>query len=266
MNTSFDEYEKYYFMTDYVDKMAEYVVRDNTDSSMTPIQKALHLRKWIINRVNYDHDHTNDHKNHVDASVFLNKGADGTYLTVCDGFARCYDILMQKAGFESYYIYDSKHDREDEAGHAWNLIKLNNKWYHVDITWDDSDYNQPDRFSKRFDNFLCCDTQFNTDNHATYDWRALCYPNINKDKGMAYMDNRKLGDLNGDGSFTSADVTKLRSYIGTSNNSYIAIGDLDFDGRITSTDADLLQQFVNDGWKYYPNVRVWRFAVYENQT
>ena len=262
IENSFEQFGNTPFMVDYVDKMADYVVRNYTRSSMTDIEKILHLRKWIINRVDYDFETIDSKKNHVDGSVFLHKKEDGKYYTVCDGYARCFELLLTKAGIECKSVIDPKQEVEN-GGHAWNIVKLNGKWYHADVTWDDGNYQNPSLLN-RYDNFLAPDAQFDNDGHGTFNWQVFGNAAIRKSDRLAYMDNRKMGDLYDDGVFNSADVSKLRSYIGTSNNSYIAIGDLDFDGKITSTDADLLQQYIDNDWKYYPNVRVWRLYYYEN--
>ena len=254
MESRFEQYANFYFMRYYVDKMAGYVVKTTTNSSMTTLQKAMRLRNWIIDRVDYDHDSKNDKKNHVDASVFLHQ-KNGKYYTVCDGYARCYEILMNKAGIECYYLVDFKFGQEDEEGHAWNLFKLNGHYYHVDVTWDDGATGD-----SRFDNFLCPDAQFDNDGHSTYDWKALGKPSICKGKGYADMDNRKLGDVNGDGKFNSTDLTKLKSCIGTTNKTYLARCDLDFNGKVDNNDATLLQQYINTEYKNYSTVRLWRLC------
>ena len=258
MTANFEKYEYYPFMQDYVDKMASFIVARVTTSSMTPIQKALHIRSWIMGRVQYDYDSKKDKKNHVDASVFLHQKSDGKYYTVCDGYARCYEILMNKAGIQTYYVVDYKYNIEEEEGHCWNLIKLNNKWYHVDVTWDDGKTGDD-----RYDNFLCPDAQFDNDGHGTYNWQALGNAGIRKGSGYAVMDNRKLGDVNGDGKFNSADVTKIRSYFGTTNNTYLARCDLNFDGKVDSTDESLLSSYITTYCKQYTTPRIWRFATYE---
>lgn len=254
MNARFEQYEYYSFMKYYVDKMAEYVVKNTTKSSMTTLQKAIRLRAWIMDRVEYDHNDKDNKKNHVDASVFLHQ-KNGKYYTVCDGYARCYDILLNKAGIESYYVCDPKFGREDEEGHAWNLFKLNGHYYHADVTWDDGVTG-----NTRFDNFLCSDAQFDNDGHKTFNWSAWGDRSICKGKGYADMDNRKLGDVNGDGKFNSTDVTKLKSYIGTTNKTYLARCDLDFNGKVDTVDANLLQQYINSEYRNYSTVRLWRLV------
>ncbi|MCR5774574.1 MAG: hypothetical protein K6G42_05770 [Lachnospiraceae bacterium] len=54
--------------------------------------------------------------------------------TVCAGYARCFQYIMQTLGVPCYYC-------RGYAGepHAWNIIKLDGDYYNVDATWDDSD-------------------------------------------------------------------------------------------------------------------------------
>lgn len=51
--------------------------------------------------------------------------------TVCAGYTKAYEILMNGVGIDTLGITSSSH--------AWNLICLNDSWYCVDLTWDDMD-------------------------------------------------------------------------------------------------------------------------------
>ena len=50
---------------------------------------------------------------------------------VCDGYAKAFDFLCKKAGLESIYVTSWEPGR----GHAWNMIHMEENWYHVDVTW-----------------------------------------------------------------------------------------------------------------------------------
>ena len=98
--------------------------------------KARQLHDWLIRHCEYE-DEANgetldDNENHVASSVFLsyaiNTRGSGVGETVCDGFAKAYTMLLSKVGIESYYI---GHDL-----HVWNLVKIDGKFYHVDVTSD----------------------------------------------------------------------------------------------------------------------------------
>ena len=54
---------------------------------------------------------------------------------VCDGYARAYQYLLYKVGILSHVATGVA----DGGGHAWNLVKLDGKWYYTDLTWDDPD-------------------------------------------------------------------------------------------------------------------------------
>lgn len=83
--------------------------------------------------------------------------------SVCQGYALAYKYLLDKVNIESYLV------TSDNMNHAWNMIKLDGAYYHVDITWDDptSDqfgYAQHDYF------LLSDDTIKNTESNKHYDW------------------------------------------------------------------------------------------------
>lgn len=51
--------------------------------------------------------------------------------TVCQGYAIAYRYLLNKVGIESRICTSAK------LNHAWNIVTVNGKEYHVDVTWDD---------------------------------------------------------------------------------------------------------------------------------
>lgn len=62
--------------------------------------------------------------------------------TVCAGYARAFQYLCQKLDIPCYYC--SGYAGEN---HAWNIIKLDDGYYNVDTTWDDTNPSTYDYFN-----------------------------------------------------------------------------------------------------------------------
>lgn len=148
------------FVNEYCTELCEYILKTETSYDpehpendwMNDALKARQLHDWLIRHCEYedekDGETLNDNENHVASSVFLsyaiNTRGTGVGETVCDGFAKAYTMLLSKAGIESYYI---GHDI-----HVWNLVKIDGKFYHVDVT-DDNFKNWTDQ-KTRYWSFL----------------------------------------------------------------------------------------------------------------
>ncbi len=58
---------------------------------------------------------------------------------VCRGYANAFAYLCQAAGIECVLINGSATNSSGETDlHSWNMVKLDEKWYHVDVCWDDT--------------------------------------------------------------------------------------------------------------------------------
>ncbi len=55
-------------------------------------------------------------------------------LAVCDGLAKTFQILLDKVGIKSIIVSGSLNG----TSHAWNMVQLEDGWYHTDITSDNS--------------------------------------------------------------------------------------------------------------------------------
>ena len=63
--------------------------------------------------------------------------------SVCAGYARAYQYLLQQLGIPCYYCTGYS-----GGNHAWNIVKLDDGYYNVDVTWDDATTIRYDYFNK----------------------------------------------------------------------------------------------------------------------
>lgn len=98
---------------------ARQIVNSETNSGMSPYQKALALHDWLTENAEYDMSLSC----YAAADILL----DGT--GVCQAYTEAYAMLLDLAGIPN--------KTETGQNHIWNLIRLDGQWFHVDVTWDD---------------------------------------------------------------------------------------------------------------------------------
>lgn len=93
-----------------------------------------------------------------------------TFLTENKGVCQAYALLMhkmlQQAGLDVRYVKGSA----GNESHAWNLVKIDNEWFHVDATWNDPIGNKVDQVTYKY--FLLTDSQI----AKTHTWASAEYP------------------------------------------------------------------------------------------
>lgn len=58
--------------------------------------------------------------------------------TVCEGYTRAFQLLLNQLNIENHTVTGSDQTGAGaEINHIWNMVKLDGKWYQVDVTWDD---------------------------------------------------------------------------------------------------------------------------------
>lgn len=78
--------------------------------------------------------------------VEMNQSAYGALVngqTVCAGYARAFQYLLQQLGIPCYYCTGYAGE-----SHAWNIVALDDGYYNVDATWDDIGSGTYDYFNK----------------------------------------------------------------------------------------------------------------------
>lgn len=89
------------------------------------------LHDLVAKRVQY---YEYDNLNNVPQECHSIYGALINNKAVCDGFTKTMQILLDKKGIESIIVMGTL----DNEAHAWNLVKLDDSWYHLDVTSDKS--------------------------------------------------------------------------------------------------------------------------------
>jgi len=120
LKTTFRESKE---MTEQVRNYAKELVASMNLSEYTKEQQIKLLHDWIVTHVQYDEGLTR-----YTAYEALTEG-----LAVCQGYAMLGYMLYSEAGFDVRIVEGTAKGQE----HAWNMIKLDDRWYQLDLTWDD---------------------------------------------------------------------------------------------------------------------------------
>lgn len=80
------------------------------------------------------HDRLADHIAYEDGDrVHDAYGALVNGKAVCDGYTKAFQYLLQKVGIQSFMVTGIGNG----VKHAWNIVRIDGKYYNVDLTWDD---------------------------------------------------------------------------------------------------------------------------------
>ena len=102
--------------------------------NLSSYEKGRRVHDILIEKIEYD------------KGAAMNQSAYSALVegkSVCAGYARAYQYLMQRLGIPCYYC--TGFAGED---HAWNIVGLDDGYYNVDVTWDDTPGGEYDYFNK----------------------------------------------------------------------------------------------------------------------
>ena len=109
---------------EYIDVELERITKSLINSDMTVIEKVRCINDYIVNRYNYDY---------TLKSISVYSGLTTSFAS-CQGYSMTAYKMFNYAGIENRIIVGKIKD----VSHSWNSVKIKDKWYHVDITNNDS--------------------------------------------------------------------------------------------------------------------------------
>lgn len=140
---------------------------DGITEDMSDAEKALVVHDYIITNCAYDHSH----EGYSAYDCLVNKKC------VCQGYTLAYIYVMRDIlGIDCSAVLS------DSENHSWNYLKIDDEWYHVDLTADDPAFytfsgSPYDGFAAvQHKNFLLNDKQCKKSSELHRKWTTLGLP------------------------------------------------------------------------------------------
>lgn len=134
-----------------IDNKINSIIKRIIDNNMSEKEKVRVIHDYLINNAIYDLNKINN-KSHYKSNTAYGTIING--YAICSGYADSFAIFLDKLGIQNYKVGNNDH--------VWNVLKLGNKWYQVDITYD-APLTTFDKNMIRYDYFL--KESFNDDIH-----------------------------------------------------------------------------------------------------
>lgn len=135
----------------FIDSEISKIVNNLIEPKMSDVEKVQAVNQYLVKIYKYDETYKSD-------NVYT---ALTTGTTICQGYAMTAFKMFKILGINCRIINGEK----SGVSHAWNLVKLDNKWYHLDSTNNDNTVR--DRYLLKSDEFM---------KENNYIWNSNDYP------------------------------------------------------------------------------------------
>ena len=96
---------------------------------LTLQEQVAYVYKWLVTYCSYN---VNSAYNQSIYSVFVRRNS------VCTGYAKAAQYLFNLLGIESRLVFGRLHNDKEDGRHCWNLVKVDNEYYHFDVCFGDN--------------------------------------------------------------------------------------------------------------------------------
>ncbi len=155
-----------------VDELYDALV-DPNDSDYNNI---LRIHNYLIENIEYDKVKRDFIKKESDIdSEYKSNSAYGALLqnkAICSGYTDALVLFLEKMNIENYRVATKTH--------IWNAIKLDDSWYHIDLTWDDAKYTNGKTFTS-YKYFLISTEELLKINFENHNFNQEIYSELKQD-------------------------------------------------------------------------------------
>lgn len=155
------------------------VVKEILDTQITgqmsDYEKELVLHDYLTAHCVYS-DEVNQQP---ESDIYRAYGALVNQDAVCNGYAEAMQLLLMCAGVNTKFVVGTA----DGVDHAWNLVEIDGKWYHLDVTWDDP---TPDQAENTIHPYFNVTDEIMEQSHS---WQREDYPKADDMTYNYYVQN-----------------------------------------------------------------------------
>ena len=177
-------------------------------------QKIAKFSSWV--KKNFDYKITNTDKDYSAVELLRNRTG------VCQAVAALAVKVLPYMGIETQYISGQGYGTSGWGKHAWNIVKTDGRWIHVDFTFALNSLLVPMTDNSLNLKMFKKTHQWNSDllSEAAIAARSALFHEIEKSE-ILLIENEKYFMIHGVKIFTETPI-----YMNTGNKEYISIGDL----------------------------------------
>lgn len=121
-----------------LEQAAHELIAELINDHQSDYDKVRSLHDYLKSNLEYDTIAANSHRpnerNIAEAHNIV--GALLKHKCVCEGFAKALKFLCDKIGLECWVVCGKGSSPLAMGPHAWNIVKINGYYHHVDVTWD----------------------------------------------------------------------------------------------------------------------------------
>lgn len=209
------------------------ILCENVAKSMPDYYKEKIIHDYIADNTTYSKE--DGDISHTAYNLLINgKG-------VCEAYADSAKIMFDLLGIENYIVIGTASNSEGTANHSWNIVKLDNGFYNLDITWDDpvgllaiTDYSY----------FNLTDLEIATD----HSWDKSKFPSCSSDeysydnvKTLIKKDSNDYDDYYSESDFTSI----FEKYIDNTENNSILSSETTSE-TVSETKVNHIENIINN--------------------
>ncbi|WBW97379.1 DUF5050 domain-containing protein [Oceanirhabdus sp. W0125-5] len=131
------------------------VIKQIINDDMTELEKVIALNDYIVRNTEYNTD--KDIPEGADSYNIYGVLFDN--LAVCEGYAEMMKLFLDLLGIPNRVIKGAVFVNNLILDHIWNVVEINGKEYHLDVTWNDPTPDKRDKVSYEY--FLVDDSSLN---------------------------------------------------------------------------------------------------------
>ena len=105
------------------------IINKIIEDDMTDKEKIKAFHDYIINNTKYDTEYIDEGINDINNTSHKAIGPLIHSKALCGGYSHTMSLFLNILKIPNYRISSDTH--------IWNLVYLDNNWYHLDLTWDD---------------------------------------------------------------------------------------------------------------------------------
>ncbi len=221
--------------------MKEICLEDTNGDLLSDTEIVLQIHDYLAKHANYHEDAMVNleqyPKAHTAYGILVEKTG------VCDGYSLAFSYLA-----EVCYGIDAMVVGSDSMQHAWNIVELDNDYYHIDVTWDDPVFTNEEIYPYyvSHESFLCSDDAMSAMGYEGWISNGIaCQSTLydtafGKDIGGDFANSSVNGYLNDEWYFL---------YLG--NGIYKYSEENGYTGELVKSDSSIISMAVGNNGIYY---------------